>query len=410
MQPHIWIVNQFANTPEVPGHTRQYEFGKFLSGAGFDVSIFASDYNLAQRCFRKLEPPYFWLQEEQDNVLLNWLYAIPYQKNDWRRYLNMLSFTITFLIRGLFYRKPDLVIGSSPQLMAAFASCLIAKLKGAKFYFEVRDLWPQVLVELGGKSPDSGLVKILGAMEAWLYRHSDRVIVLSKGCLSYVKDKGAKEAVWLPNGPDLDMFQSDFSTDEAKTHYGVDPTRFSLLYAGAHGKANALHTIVKACQILDKQAPDQFQVILVGDGPEKAALISLGQDLQCLEFRDPIPKQEMPNLLQNVDAGLLTLEDIPLFKYGVSPNKLYDYYAAHKPVVVAVGGLINEEVKTYELGKTAHPEKPQELAEAIQALGDLPESAQSLMGERAYQLASSVYSRSQVSEKLYDLVKQDLSE
>mgnify|MGYP001791782008 CR=1 FL=1 len=409
MQPHIWIVNQFANTPEFPGHTRQYEFGKFLTNTGFDVSIFASDYNLTQRCFRKLKPYQIWLQEQTDNLFLNWLYASPYQGNDWRRYLNMLSFTTTFLVRVLFYRKPDLVIGSSPQIIVAFAACLVAKLKGAKFYFEVRDLWPQVLVELGGKSSDSLFIKILDAIETWLYQHSDRVIVLSKGCLSYVKDKGAQNAIWLPNGPDLETFKSDFSTEEAKVHYGIDPERFSLLYAGAHGKANALYTVVKACQFLDQQSPEKFQVILVGDGPEKAALMDLGRDLKCLEFRDPIPKKEIPNLLQSVDAGLLTLEDIPLFKYGVSPNKLYDYYAASKPVVVAVGGLINEEVETYKIGETAYPEKPHELAIAIQTLGERSKAAQLKMGEQAYQLAKTVYSRSQVSESLYDLVKQDLN-
>ena len=217
MQPHIWIVNQFANTPEFPGHTRQYELGKFLSEQEFTVSIFASDYNLAQRCFRKLKPTQLWLQEERENITLNWLYAIPYQRNNWRRYLNMLSFTMTFCLRGLFYPKPELVIGSSPQLMVAFAAWLIARLKGAKFYFEVRDVWPQALVELSGKSPDSLLIKLLAAVEIWLYRHSDRVIVLSQGCLSYVKEKGAKEVVWLPNGPELDTFRSGFFCRSGKT-------------------------------------------------------------------------------------------------------------------------------------------------------------------------------------------------
>jgi len=408
LQPHIWIVNQFANTPEFPGHTRQYELGKFLSGQEFTVSIFASDYNLAQRCFRKLKPAQLWLQEERENIALNWLYAIPYQRNNWRRYLNMLSFTMTFCLRGLFYPKPDLVIGSSPQLMVAFAAWLIARLKGAKFYFEVRDVWPQALVELSGKSPDSFLIKLLAAVEIWLYRHSDRVIVLSQGCLSYVKEKGAKEVVWLPNGPELDTFRSGFSVEAAKQHFRVDPERFSLLYGGAHGKANALETVVKACQILEQKAPDKFQILLVGDGPEKASLMHLAKGLKCLEFRDPIPKKEMPDLLKSVDAGLLTLEDIPLFKYGVSPNKLYDYYAARKPVVVAVGGLVNAEVEHYTLGTIANPEQPQELAQAILTLRELPETERLAMGDRAYQLAQDVYSRSRVSEKLLALVKQDL--
>lgn len=408
MPSHIWIVNQFANTPDVPGHTRQYELGRFLADQGYEVSIFASDYNLAQRRFRKLKFPQLWSSETLDKVNFNWLYATPYQRNDWQRYLNMLSFILSLFLRVMVYPKPDLVIGSSPQLLAAFGAWILARIRGAKFYFEVRDLWPQSLIELSGKSPNSPLIKALAAIERWLYCHSDRTIVLSSGSVNYVRERGAERVSWLPNGPDLETFEIALSIQAAKVRYNIDPNRFCLMYAGAHGTANALHTVVEAARILDQQHPDRFQILLIGDGPEKAQLQQQAKGVKCLEFRASIPKDDIPKLLRGADGAILTLKDIPLFRYGVSPNKLYDYYAAGKPVIAAVGGMVNEEVCQYGLGFVANPENPLELAQAMQQLQAAPEPERMAMGKHAQALIEQSYSRKKIAQELHELLQKDL--
>ena len=408
MSPRIWIINQFANTPDVPGHTRQYELGQFLVQQGCSVNVFSSDYNLTKREYLKLKFPQLWQQDSFDRLQWTWLYATPYKTNNWQRYLNMLSFCLTLFISGLFKPKPDLIIGSSPQLLAVFTAWLLAQLRGAKFYFEVRDLWPQVLIDLGGKSPDSALVRILAWVESWLYRHSDRVIVLAAGSVDYVTKRGASLVSWLPNGPDTQQFDIDLSLEAAKTNYQIPTDRFCLMYTGAHGIANSLDTIVEAARLLDKTHPHKFLILLVGDGPEKTKLIERGAKIECLKFRDPIPKIEIPKLLTAADGLIITLKDIPLFRYGVSPNKLYDYYAAGKPVVVAVGGAVNQEVKDNHVGYTSEPEDTQQLAAAMIQLWQTCPEEREAMGQRGQELIATIYSRSQIATKLWHLIQEDL--
>ena len=322
-----------------------------------------------------------------------WLFASPYQSNNWWRHLNLLTFNASLALQMLLLPRPDLIIGSSPQLPAAWIAMHIAKLRGAKFIFEVRDLWPQVLIDLGGRSQSSKMVRLLQKLESSLYRISDHVIVLAKGSTEYVRQRGARMISHLPNGPDLNSTTSNLSPYQAKVKYSVDVNRFCLMYTGAYGKANALDGLIAAGRILEEQFPKRFQILLVGDGPEKKKLQSLAHEVDCVEFRNAVAKQDIPDLLAAADGLILTLRDVPLFKYGVSPNKLYDYYAAMRPVIVSVGGAVNEEVELHRLGLTAHPESPQQLANAIIQLSELSSSEREAMGERALQLARNVYSR-----------------
>ncbi|WP_017302671.1 glycosyltransferase family 4 protein [Spirulina subsalsa] len=409
MPAKVWIINQFANTPDVPGHIRQYELGQFLSSQDYEVEIFASDYNLTQRKYRKLNFAQFYFSENYHKLQWNWLYATPYKINNWQRYVNMLSFCITLFIVGLTKRKPDIIIGSSPQLLATFTAWLLAKIHGAYFYFEVRDLWPQVLIELGGKSPTSLLVRGLAWIEQLLYKKSDRVIVLASGTVDYVKKRGATTVHWLPNGPNLTEFQNNITPEEAKQQYNIPSDSTCLMYTGAHGTANALETIVEACRILDDEYSGKILVILLGDGPEKQELIEQAKGIQCLEFRNPLPKQEIPQFLQAADGFIITLKNISLFQYGVSPNKLYDYYASEKPVIVAVGGAVNQEVKSHQLGWAVPPENPQDLAKAILSFyKTCPEDRQA-MGERAKHLVESTYSRTTICQKLAAIIQEDIN-
>ncbi len=408
MNPRIWIINQFANTPQLPGHIRQYELGKFLSEKDCSVTVFSSDYNLTKREYLKLKLPQLWQQETFDKLCWYWLYVTPYKTNNWRRYLNMLSFCVSLFLIGLFQPKPDLIIGSSPQILAALTAWVLAKIKGTKFYFEVRDLWPQTLIDVGGKSPDSLLVKLIGQIEKWLYEHSDRVIVLAKGSVDYVSKRGATKVSWLPNGPDIEDFRIDISPQKAKFLHNIPEDRFCLMYTGAHGDANALDAVVEAARILDKTHPHTFLILLVGDGPEKASLMRQGSDISSLEFRDPIPKREIPQLLKAADGLIITLKDVPLFRYGVSPNKLYDYYAAGKPVIVGVGGSINQEVEEHQAGFTADPEDSDGLAKSIIKLSSLTPAEREEMGKRGQSLVVSTYSRITVANKLWNLIQAEL--
>jgi glycosyltransferase involved in cell wall biosynthesis len=402
--PRLWLINQFANTPALPGHTRQYEMAAGLVGYGWQVEVFASDFNLTQRRYRRLRFPRLWSSEQPAGIHWTWLWVSPYRHNNWQRQLNMLSFCIHLAVRllpaallgRLTGHAPDVILASSPQLPAAFTCLWIARLCRIPFVLEVRDLWPQVLIDQGGKRPDSPMVRLLAWMERQLYRQARTVVVLANGAERYVRERGAHHTNWLPNGPDLELFSPRPLPPKRPT--------FTVLYAGAHGDANALDNVIAAAHLLEQQqASVRFR--FVGDGPEKQALIQKAKGLASVSFDNPIPKAEIPGLMAEADAILLSLRAVPLFRYGVSPNKLYDAYAIGRPVITTVAGAINAEVDENRLGVTAEPGNPEALAQAILQLAATPRSERQAMAERAIQLAHTTYSRQRINAELNALLR-----
>lgn len=404
--PRLWLVNQFANTPELPGHTRQYEVAVGLVQQGWAVDVFASDFNLTQRRYRRLRFPRLWANERPAGIHWSWLWVSPYKGNDWKRQLNMASFCAHLLLRLLpagFWgritgRGPDLILASSPQLPAAWTCLWIARALGVPFVLEIRDLWPQVLIDQGGKSPRSAMVRLLAWMERQLYSGAHTVVVLAKGAETYVKERGARHTTWLPNGPDLDLFQLQALT--------ADTSVFTVLYAGAHGDANALDNVIEAARLLEQNIASNIRFIFIGDGPEKQALILQAEGLSNVHFENPVPKAQIPALMAKADAILLSLRDVPLFRYGVSPNKLYDAYALGRPVITTVAGAINQEVEEHLVGVTAAPGDPHALAIAIEKLASTPHNEREAMAQRARHLAETTYSRQRINARYNELLRE----
>ncbi len=404
----LWIINQFANTPQLPGHTRQFDIASALIHKGWSVDVFASDFNLSQRKYTRLKKFQLTSYEENNGINWHWLFATPYSVNNWKRYINMISFCI-HLFLSLFFKtiplcanssKPDLILASSPQLPAAFFCFLIAKLINKPFILEVRDLWPQMLIDQGGKSPHSPIVRILEFIEKFLYRRSDHIVVLSKGAISYVKNKGARHISLLPNGPNLDQFIPRKLPEEGSKFDNHRP--FRIVYLGAHGEANDLMNAIQAAKLL-RNLPIQF--VFIGDGPEKRTLKDYSRNMKNITFLDPIPKFDIPNFMSNYDAVLVSLRDTNLYRYGVSPNKLYDAYALARPVVTTITGDVNNEVELHNIGVTAPSGNPQSLAQSVEKLMSLPRFEREEMGLRARKLAEEKYSRQKIVNLYEKLMK-----
>lgn len=408
---NIWIINQFANTPDLPGHTRQYDVAKYLVKKGWNVEVFSSDFNLSQRSYTKLKFFEFTKSQIIDGIKWHWLWVTSYKKNDWKRYLNLLSFCIHLGIRffnlKVFlpyfiskFKKPDIIIASSPQLPAAFICLLFSKIIKRPFILEVRDLWPQVLIDQFNSNKDSFLIKMLNKIERTLYKKSDHVVVLANGCIKYVSEKGAKNVTCLPNGPDLNIFKKIDIINKISKFDIQNPLK--ILYTGAHGESNNLSNVLKAAYILKNQ-PVVFTFI--GNGPEKQKLINQAKFLKNVIFKDPIPKSDVPLMISKFDAVLVSLKDIPLFRYGVSPNKLYDAYAIGRPVITTISGEINNEIEKYNLGFTSPPNDPEALSKAVLKLLKTSIEDRIEMGHRARLLAEKKYSREVISKSFDNLLK-----
>ena len=410
--PNLWIINQFSNTPNMPGHTRQYEMASSLIKKGWEVNIFSSDFNLNTRTFSKLKKFNFIETETINGIKWHWLRVIPYKKNNSIRYLNILSFCVSLIaefLRYLIFKnnnkfQPDIIMASSPQLPATFISLIFAKVFKKPFIVEIRDLWPKVLIDLGGVSPKNPIIKLLTLIEKFIYKHSEFTIILAKGAEKHVKKNGAKKIIWLPNGPDLEKFKYNKPLNKTRVFSFKNP--FKIIYSGAHGSANDLENVIKATKLINGYP---IQLILIGDGPCKKDLIEKSKNQLNLVFKDPVSKENMPLILSEADGILISLKKVPLFKYGVSPNKLYDAYAIGRPVITTVDGTINKEVEDNLLGFTAAASNPNDLAKAFINLYKTPIKERILMGKRARKLAEDIYSRQRINSLFTNLLEDILN-
>ena len=389
----IWIINQYANTVDMPGHTRQNDLAVFFTKKGVKVKVFASDFNLSLRKYLKNKKKFFFKSEIEEQINWIWLSAVKYKKNNFKRYINIISFGsnlfVHLILRLIFQRneKPDVLLYSSPQLLAAFLGLIIAKIFKIIFVFEVRDLWPRVLVETGHLDSKSFVFQILSIMERLLYKHSDCVVVLSKGCINYIKSNGAKNVFFFKFAP-LPIETKGFSKDRP----------FKIIYAGSHGKVNGLENIIKASYLLKELFINFY---FIGDGPEKDKIKKLAFGLDNVFFDEPIPKKDMPAYLSNADAIIIPLVKLNLFKYSVSPNKLFDAYAIGRPVITTIPGMINKEVEKYKLGVTATPDDPIILANAIRKLYCKSRFERETIGRSARKIAEKFYSREEIAKNYF---------
>jgi glycosyltransferase involved in cell wall biosynthesis len=405
---NIWIFNHYAHPPDVPGGTRHYDLGRELVKRGDKVLIFASSYHHYLHRETRLKKGERWRMEDVDGVTFAWLHTFPYRGNDWRRVLNMLSYMIRAWRLGRKLpqlvpkiAKPDVVLGSSVHLLAVLAAHRVARCHNAKFIMEVRDLWPQTIIDMGALNKRSSLAKLLQALERFLYRRAERIITLPPLAHQYLTACGVskEKIVWIPNGVDL----SRFNESEARNTHGPG---FKVRYLGAHGQANALDVLLEAARIIHDQMHGEIEFVLVGDGPQKPRLIESARqmELKNVEFRNPVPKNEVSKVLQEADAFVLNLERAQVFRYAISPNKLFDYMAAGRPVIFSVGTPENP-VEEAQCGLTVPPRDPQALAKAVIQISQMPKEERVAMGQRGREYVEKYHAIPVLAERLIQCIE-----
>jgi glycosyltransferase involved in cell wall biosynthesis len=290
----------------------------------------------------------------------------------------------------------DLVWGTSPPIFQGLTAWLVARLKRAKFLFEVRDLWPDFAIAVGVLRQPL-LIRASHWLEKFLYCHADRVLVNSPGFIEHVRAHGAGKIDLVPNGADPRMFDPDLDGFSFRTEHQLG-SKYMVLYAGAHGLANDLGTILEAAHLL-RDHPG-IVIVLLGDGKEKPALVKRAQELNLTNvlFTSPLPKEQMPVALAAADACLAILKPIPLFA-TVYPNKVFDYMAAGKPVVLAIKGVIREVIESVQAGIPVEPGDAAGIAQAIKKLADQPELGRE-MGQRGRQFVETHFDRAVLAGKL----------
>jgi glycosyltransferase involved in cell wall biosynthesis len=276
---------------------------------------------------------------------------------------------------GLSVTGVDVIWGTSPPIFQGWTAWLLARLKRIPFLFEVRDLWPAFAIAVGVLHQKT-LIGLSHWLESFLYRHADVVVVNSPGFIEHVKKRGARDVRLVENGVDPAMFISQTGGKVFRQQHNL-ADNCVILYAGAHGISNDLEVVLHAANLTRHELALKF--VFVGDGKEKLPLLQRAAELNLTNvlFLPSVPKTEMAEVIAGADACLAILKPIEMYK-TTYPNKVFDYMAAGKPVLLAIDGLIREVVEKADAGIFVEPGNPISLANAALRIKANPNEARQL--------------------------------
>jgi glycosyltransferase involved in cell wall biosynthesis len=376
----IWVVNHYADPPDGLA-TRSFDLARRWVEKGNQTTIFVSNFSHYHlRSMRRIPFPRLWLDEDVQGVRMVWLRASGYRRNDWRRVLNMVVFASLAVLAGVARRpKPDVVIGVSVHPLAALAGWTLSRLRRARFFFEVTDLWPETLIEFGMLPHDSITARAMKRLERFLFRHSERIIMLWRHTDAYVESQGVSRdrIVWIPHGVELSRYEG------LDPYTGVASEPFRVMFLGGFVSANSLDTILDAAVQLKNRGRADIKLLLIGSGQDREAIIerAQGMDLDNVEFPAAVPKAEIAKAMAQADAFIYGLRDLPLYRYGISLNKLTDYLAAGRPIIF-FGNSTYDPVAEARAGFSVPPGNPGAIADAIEKLAALSPTERKAMGQR----------------------------
>jgi glycosyltransferase involved in cell wall biosynthesis len=399
---HILLIHQAFVSLDEAGGTRHAEFARYLIQQGHRVTVIASPISYLTGQAQAAS-------NSQQTEGLSILRARAYRglhRSFFHRLINFFTFTLSAFFVGLRVKQVDLVWGSSPPIFQALSAWLLARIKRVPFLFEVRDLWPAFAVAVGVlRSPQ--LIYISEWLERFLYRRADQIMINSPGFRAHIAARGGEPIELLANGADASMFDpASKGADFRREHKLSD--KFVVLYAGAHGLSNDLGIVLQAAEQLADQS--NIAILLLGDGKNKVQLIAHAKkrNLKNLLFLDPLPKSEMAQALAAADACLAILKPIELYA-TVYPNKVFDYMAAGRPILLAIDGVIRDVVEEAKAGVFVPPGDPAALAAAIRKMAANPAEAKKMgLAGRAHLEAH--FNRPDLAKKLENLIQQLVSQ
>jgi glycosyltransferase involved in cell wall biosynthesis len=368
---------------------RPFYFAREWISQGHNVTVLAASESHVRNQNPKVRG--LWLREKVEQVQYTWLRTPRYSGNGLGRVLNMLVFVLGLFLSipyFLLFFKPKVIIASSTYPLDIFPAWCLARLSRARLVFEVHDLWPLSPIELGGMSPRHPFITVMQHAENFAYRHCDWCVSLLPQALEHMAAHGLspKKFVYVPNGIDVSEWENSAPELPDSHRVPLESFRkshpFLVGYVGTHGLANALHTLCDSATELHKQG---VGIVLVGSGPEKEALVErvarAGLSDHVL-FLPPVAKQQVPTILGKLDLLYIGLQRQSLFRFGISPNKMFDYMMAEKPIIQAIE-CGNNPVESARCGVVVPPEDSKALVAAIGSVYELDGSVRSAWGHNA---------------------------
>ncbi|MCX5647202.1 MAG: glycosyltransferase family 4 protein [Phycisphaerae bacterium] len=404
----ILYIHQYFATRQGRTGTRSYEFGRYLAGRGHEVTMMTSGLANDQFPVCRGEP---CCEYETDGIQV---VSIAAAYNDpcagtalsgWRRMLQFHQFARAASKVGRGLGKPDVVFATHTPLTVGRAGADLGRYFGVPFVFEVRDLWPEALVNVGALT-NPIVIWWLRRMAQRIYGQARHIVALSPGMRDGIVRTGvpSEKVTVIPNASDLDLFRPDLDGSAWRERLGLGD-RFAAIYFGAMGLANGLEYVIEAARVLAQRGNDRIVLVLCGSGGMQAELQrrARGYGLTNVVFHPPAPdKEQMARLVAGCDVCLTIYRAAK--EHSWSPNKMFDALAAGKPVLINVPGWLGETIEKNHCGRYVDPGRPESLAEALEELSSDAALCRR-MGENARALAERQFDRRILAAQLEQVLK-----
>ncbi|MGO9642605.1 MAG: glycosyltransferase family 4 protein [Candidatus Acidiferrales bacterium] len=398
----LYISQYFPPEMGAPA-ARAVELSRHWARLGHDVTVLTGFPNhptgvVPAEYRKKLRQLVVREQIDHVNVVRTWLLPFPNRKA-YERMLNYSSFCASAASTGLFLSRPDVVIATSPQLLVGLSGWWLAGWRRVPFVFEVRDLWPESLAAVGMGDGNSVLHRVLAKIAGFLYRRSDRVVVVTPAFKDYLMQHWhvPRERISvIENGVETELFAPQAATDLRRE---LNPKgKFVVSYIGTMGMAHGLDTVIQAAAQLRDPHPE-IVFLMLGEGAEKDRIKTLARErgLSNVRFLDEQAREKIPAYICASDACLVPLKRTLLFK-TVIPTKMLEFMSCGRPVILGVDGQARAILEEARGGLVVEPENPDALANAIRYLAANRELAGEL-GRNGREYVVRKFSRRQTAEK-----------
>jgi len=397
---HITIINQYIGSPYHGMEYRHYFLAKNLMEFGYKVTLVSGSYSHLHTTSPKVKKTF--TKEIIDGIEYIWVKTPKYKSSkSIGRIWNMLCFS--WKLNFLRTLPPSHILVSSPSLFPVKVGKKLAVKFQTKFLFEVRDIWPLTLVELSSLSYKNPIIKLMQYYEAFAYKNADYVVSLLPTAKEYFEEKGMQsdKFVYLPNGIEVkgngnESFSPDFMSK-------IPKNKFIVAYSGTVGIANNLDYLIEVADFLKKNSDIHF--IILGQGGEKKRLQERVKILKLdnFTFLNPVSKEEVGAFLELIDVAFISLLPEQLFRFGVSPNKVFDYMYAKKPILwtIEAGNNLVEEASC---GYTIALDDVEALGQAILELSQLEPIKLMELGKNGYNFVTKYHSYRMLAERLIKIV------
>ncbi len=378
---------------------RTFEHARHWASLGHDVMVITGFPNHPTGIIRPEYRGLFVKRERVEGIdlLRTWVYCTA-NKGFFKRILNFLSFLFSSLILGAaMTRRPDVVVGTSPQFFCAVAAYGLSLIKGAPFVFEVRDIWPQSAVELGVLK-NRWAISALEAIEMHLYRHAALIVPVAESTRDYLVAKGvpSEKIKVIPNGVDMRYLSSAVAKPfQIRQQLGLQD-KFIVSYIGTHGMSHALEIVLNAARVFSDDRELHF--LFVGEGAEKEKLKQMAAELQLqnVTFIDEQSREALLSYYRLSDVSLVPLKRLPIFR-KVLPSKLFELMGTGCPVICSVEGEAARLVARAEAGLCIEPESVEALVDGVNYLRSNRQLCQKL-SVNGQQFVKKHYQRSMLAE------------